>query len=144
MVDIFPQLYREAKAIVKSFVESANGVQLFGKTKVKVSNAYLYSSQEFPCVTIEELDNSNAEGETDLAEKRSQLMYEVNIYDKSPQKMERCRKLASVLDGYFSGKIGFNRTLSEPFPNEADSTIYRHLMRFEGYIDNETGIVSRK
>lgn len=144
MIDIFPQIYTELSAKLKEFSKSAEGLTLLGGSEIKVSDTHLKTSQYFPCVTIEEKNNSNAEGETDLVEKRSAVMYEINVYDNSPTKMEKCRKLAKVIDGYLSGIIGFERSMSQPFPNEADSTIYRYLMRYEGYVDNETGNVSRK
>lgn len=143
MVDIFPQIFKEIKEKLTAFEESEVGASLLGENRIKVSNTYLYSSQKFPCVTIEEQDNSNADGETDFTEKHSSLMYEINIYDNSKNMLEVCRRIARTIDEYMSVRMGFRRTIGEPFPNTADSTVYRYLLRYEGYIDTETGNISK-
>lgn len=143
MVDIFPQIFRELKERLTAFEQSVVGASLLGENRIKVSNTYLYSSQKFPCVVIEEMVNNEADGETDLHEKHSSLMYEINVYDNSKNMLEICRKIATVIDGYMSTEMGFKRVVGEPFPNTADSTVYRYLLRYEGYIDTETGNISR-
>lgn len=143
MIDIFPQIYKEIKERLTAFENSEVGMSLLGKKSIKVSDTYLYSSQKFPCVTVEEKSNEYADGETDFAEKHSDLMYEINIYDNSKNKLETCRKIATAIDGYMTGKMGFRRVMCEPYPNTADSTVYRYLLRYEGYIDTETGNISK-
>lgn len=143
MTDIFTQIFFELKAELAEFQTSDRGVALLGGKTIFAHNAYLRSTQDFPCATIEEKSNTNASGELDFVEKRSHLMYEINVYDNSKNRIEICRIIAGIIDEYMARKMGFSRITAEPFPNLADSTVYRYLMRYEGYLDTETGNISR-
>lgn len=141
MIDIYPQIYKGLKAELDKFSQSES--VLLNKRKISFHNSFIRFSQAFPCVVIEEKANTNSEGEMDFVEKSSSLMYEVNVYDDGKKKNETCRAIAKAIDGYMAGRLGFSRINMESFPNLADSTIERYLLRYEGYIDNETGNISR-
>lgn len=143
MIDIFPQIYSELKSYLEAFFRSVAGKNLIGNRKPSFHDEYPRSEQDFPCVTIEEKRNANSEGEMDLTEKRSEVMYEINIYDNGKRRKEVCRTLFKIIDEYMATRMGFLRVVGEPFPNIADSTVYRYLLRYEGYVDNETGNISR-
>lgn len=143
MIDIFPQIYAGLKAHIDLFSETEEGKALIENRSISYHDAYARSEQKFPCITIEEKANSNSTGETDLVEKKSNLMYEINVYDNGKKRTEVCRKLAVVIDKYMAETMGFLREFGEPFPNIADATVYRYISRYEGYIDNETGNISR-
>ena len=143
MIDIFPQIYAGIKSKINAYRDTAECAALIGSKPIAVRNAYSRVEQVFPCVVVEEKRNVISEDEMDLVEKRAELAYEVNVYDNGKKRTEVCRKLAAVIDEYMSKEMGFQRTVGEPFPNLADSTIGRYFSRYEGYCDTETGNISK-
>ena len=143
MIDIFPQIYAGIKAKLGLYRRSTEGTALLGTRNIEFHNAYTRVEQHFPSVTVEEKRNAISEDEMDLVEKRAELVYDVNVYDNGKNRTEVCRKIASVIDEYMAKEMGFQRTVGEPFPNVGDSTIYRYLLRYEGYCDTETGNITK-
>lgn len=143
MIDIFPQIYAGIKAKLGRYRQSAEGTALLGSKQIAFHNAYTRVEQKFPSVTVEEKRNAISEDEMDLVEKRTELVYDINVYDNGKKQTEVCRTIAGVIDEYMAKEMGFQRTVGEPFPNVADSTIFRYFLRYEGYLDTETGNISK-
>jgi len=143
MVDIFQQVFGTLRNAVNLFANSDIGKALLNNREVKVSASYQQETTTFPHITIEEKTNAYANSELDSREKFSSLMYEINIYDNSINKIAITRKLAQICNDALTN-LGFKRIFNEPLPNIADATIYRIIQRFDGYIDNETGKVYKR
>lgn len=135
MIDIFIQIYNGLKTAVNNYNSDA-----------KVYNAYVPSTASFPYISIEEKSNVEIANkrELDSAETMSRVMYEINIYDNTTNKIQVCRGLASVVNDYMSVLAGLKRTSNQPIPNTANTQIYRVVQRFEGYINNDTGVIYKE
>lgn len=143
MIDVYPQIFEELNNFIQAYMNSSNRATCLNKKQVKLRPEFEDSTSTFPYITIAEKGNEYADRELDNQEKHSSLVYDINIYDNSKNKMEICSKLAMVVNDYMSEKMGFMRTFHEPLPNIRDNTIYRITQRYEGYIDNETGVITK-
>lgn len=103
---------------------------------ITVSGEYIPMPSKFPCVTIEEKDNSvKLDFRTTNIENMAQVMYEVNVYsNKTSGRKAEARKVMQSVDGYMS-ELGLTRTMINPIPNLEDSTIYRLVARYEADVD---------
>ena len=135
MILVYPQIFGELKRRIVAIAAKTDG------RNVKVSNAFQPTIAEFPYITIEEKTNAFAQGELGNKEKFSLLMYEVNIYDNSQNKVENCYSFAKEINSFMTQSKGFKRIMCEPIPNVADAQVYRIVARFQGYIDNDTGAI---
>jgi len=141
MVDIFSQVFTVSQQAFIDYANSEQGkISLYNKSPI-VSPSYEPINTTFPYITIEEKSNIFAQKELGGNEKFSLIMYEINIYDNSIYHISVCRNLANVCNETLSRRFGFKRIFQEPMFNVADSTIYRILQRYNGYIDNQTGII---
>jgi len=143
MVDIFQYVLDTLESAVNEYADSSQGKLDLGNRTVKVAPSYQNSTTDFPNITIEEKTNVFADSELDSREKFSKIMYEVNIYDTSVNKLFVARTLAKICNETLTN-LGFKRIYNEPMPNTADATIYRIVQRFDGYIDNDNGVVYKK
>lgn len=103
---------------------------------INVSGEYVNAPASFPCVTIEQANSTVVKSfRTDQIENLTNVMYEVNIYsNKASGRKAEAKNIASKVDQYFSA-LGFTRTMLNPIPNLADSTIYRLVGRYTANID---------
>lgn len=86
----------------------------------------------FPCVSLIEADNAQLRRTqtNENYENHVRVMYEVNVYsDKHVGKKRECRSIMSCISDAMS-RLGFTRTMMNPFPNLEDETIYRIVARF--------------
>jgi len=143
MVDIFQYVLDTLENNVNDYADSPQGKLALNNRTVKVEPSYQASATVFPHITIEEKTNAFANSELDCREKFSTIMYEVNIYDNSVNKIFVARTLSKVCNDTLT-RLGFKRIYNEPIPNTADATIYRIVQRFDGYIDNDNGVVYKK
>lgn len=110
-----------------------------------VTGEYLRTPPSFPCVSIEERDNSSLRSTqtSSSLENHVVLMYEVNVYsNKKSGKKAECRALISVVDEEFM-RLGFNRRMLNPIPNLEDATIYRITARYQAVADKNHVIYRR-
>lgn len=143
MIDVYPQISTELESFIQAYMKSSERADCLQKKQVRVRTEFEDSTSSFPYITIGEKGNEYADNELDNQEKHSSLVYDINIYDNSKMKMKICSTLALVVNEYMSEKMGFKRTFHEPLPNVRDNTIYRITQRYEGYIDNETGVITK-
>ena len=110
-----------------------------------VVGEYVKSPARFPCVSIEESDNTmydNTQTSNNL-ENHASVTYEVNIYsNKSSGKKSECKAIASLIDNEFA-TLGFSRTMLQPIPNFEDATIYRIVGRFMGVVSKDKIVYRR-
>ena len=118
--------------------------------RTKYSNAYVVgeyvkSPPKFPCVSVEEIDNSaydNTQTSGSL-ENHASVTYEVNIYsNKTSGKKSECKAIASLIDNELA-TLGFSRTMLQPIPNVDDATIYRITGRYMGVVSKDKKIFRR-
>lgn len=143
MIDIYPQIYQELDTHIADYLKSEKCANVLKKKKVKLQPEFNANTTVFPYITIGEKGNTYADSELDNHELHSSLVFDINIYDNTKNKMEICSKLSLVVNDYMANKMGLRRTFNEPMPNLADATIYRITQRYEGFINNETGKITK-
>ncbi len=102
---------------------------------ISVYGEYVETPSAFPCVTIEERNNSVHERTRDLdgIEHNAELLYEINIYaNNASAKKSTAKAIASVIDEEMSAML-FTRTFKNPIPN-VDRTIYRLILRYKAVV----------
>ena len=106
-----------------------------------VTGVYVRAPEQFPCVSVTEMDNAALVGTQDTGsmENHASIMYEVNVYsNKAAEKKSECRAIATVVDNVLSD-LGFTRTMLNPIPNLDDASIYRVTGRYTAVVSkNET------
>ena len=144
MISVYPQIFNELQSHIDKTISSAKCPTCLTGKKVILRPEYDRNSTKFPYVTISEKGNAFADKELDNQEKHSSLVFDINIYDNSKNRMEICSELALIINFYMSEVMGFTRFMSEPIPNLMDATIYRIFQRYDGFIDNETGVITKR
>ena len=115
---------------------------------IYVTGEYVRAPARFPCVSIEERDNSVwRNSRTNDVEVHAAIMYEINVYsNKTTGKKQECKAIVQVADEAMR-KMGFTRTMLTPIQNLADATIYRMTGRYSGIVaqtgDNDFLIYKR-
>lgn len=110
---------------------------------VPISTGYQIDDPKFPCVVIDELNNTLNLRTLDVnGEYASDVSLEINIYSNSKTPRNEIRPIIKVIDEYMSTTIGAKRDLSQPTPN-ADNKIYRHTMRYSFIVDKNLTIYRR-
>lgn len=128
MIDIENEVFNYIATRLRSAVQG-----------IFVSGEYVQTPPKFPCVTIEQNDNSVvANFRTNKIENLVSVMFEINVYsNKDSGKKAQAKEIMSLVDGYMSG-LGFTRTMLSPLPNLEDSTIYRLTARYSADVDMTT------
>lgn len=106
---------------------------------------YVKSPQQFPSVSLVEMDNQSYQRTEDSgsAENHVSVMYEINVYsNKSVGKKAECKEIAALIDEQMLA-LGFARTMLQPVPNLDDATIYRILGRYSAVISKNNMIYRR-
>ena len=110
-----------------------------------VIGEYVKSPSQFPCISIEEIDNvayDKTQSSFSL-ENHANVSYEINIYsNKTSGKKSECRAISSLIDDEFA-TLGFSRTMLQPVPNVDDATIYRMLGRYVGVVSKDMKVYRR-
>ena len=106
-----------------------------------VSGEYIDAPAKFPAVTLIEVNNSVLPSmRTTTVENGTTVLYEVNVFsNKIGYKKSEAKDILEIIDAEMSA-IGFMRTMAQPTPNLADSTIYRITARYSGVIVPEYGV----
>lgn len=107
--------------------------------KPTISKKYvdIVNRENFPLVTIEEIDNTLSSASFGGNESVSNLAYEINVYaidkkynDEIISNINICRYLVQKIDYVLSECYHMRRIQVRPTPN-IDITIYRITMRYE-------------
>jgi hypothetical protein len=112
---------------------------------VYMVNAYISSPEQFPCVFLEEKNNSAYALTEDSAssENHAEVMYEATVFsNKAVGNKRECRKIAESLDAIMQG-MGFRRSMFNPVPNLADPSIYRIVARYTAVVSAKHEIYRR-
>lgn len=109
---------------------------------ISVNGTLVLSPSEFPCASIEEIDNTTY-GADSSGETHAAISYEVNIYSNSlnGKKLE-ATNIFDTIDNYFTG-LNFRRTSKKPITME-NGTIYRIVVRYTAVIDSNGRINRRR
>lgn len=126
------------------FTEIAKAVRT-AHPGVYVTGEYVRTPPSFPCVSIEEKDNSplqRTQTSTSI-ENHATLVYEVNVYsNKKSGKKSECRAISATIDDAFA-RIGFCRRMLNPIPNLEEASIYRITGRYQAVVDNNKTVYRR-
>lgn len=110
------------------------------QVEASYSNASIYGDvvevpSSFPCVTMQEIDNSVYEKSSDSSalENHARISYEFNIYSNLDSgKKSQAKNIQSIIDSVMEG-FNLTRTFCSPMPNQ-DRTIYRITSRYDGIV----------
>lgn len=133
MIDIEQEIY---KRVVNGLYTSF--------PKLHTYNVSMPVKAEFPCVTIEEIDNATVADTQDSGsnENHIRVAYETNVYsNKKNGRKAECKQIQSALDAEFL-KMGFTRMSSVPF-SQNDATLYRIVTRYTAIISKDKTIYGR-
>ena len=106
---------------------------------IAVSSEYRQVAEKLPHVYFEEIANSVVRSTQDSGclENHVRVNYNAEVFSgKVNGKKAEAKAIAAVIDDTMQ-RLGFTRTLKEPFPNESDATIYRIVMRYRGVIGRD-------
>lgn len=113
--------------------------------KLYMVGEYVRTPKSFPCVSLEERDNSvlsRTQTGSEI-ENHATLMYEANVYsNKANGKKAECRAIATALDAAMA-RLGFTRIMMNPIPNMDDATIYRITARYRAVVGKDKTIYRR-
>lgn len=113
--------------------------------KINIVSENSNTPARFPCVSIDELDNSTyTESLTQaLVENHAVVFYQLDYYSnlKTGRKLQ-CRKMASVADDVMI-KLGFIRDMLQPIENLDDPSIYRMTARYTAVVDQNYNFCRR-
>ncbi len=111
---------------------------------INVPQEFIKESAIFPTVTCYELVNTDNQNTNTQEINHTRLVYQIDIYTNSQTKKTESKEIQKVVYEFFSKEIGMNKTTGEPIFNLEDLSIYRYVMRFDGYIDNKTYRIYRR
>lgn len=134
MIDIEIEVFNEIATKLRAEV-----------SKITVYGEYVRTPAEFPCVIIEEKDNSvyeRSQTGTQI-ENHADLMYEITCYSNlTVGKKSECKAIFKIIDTKM-GELGFTRTSLNPISNINDATIYRMIGRYRAVVSNNNTIYRR-
>lgn len=110
-----------------------------------VLDAYTPSTPSFPCVTVQEIDNSSVVrtiGTRDT-ENFARLSYQIEVYSNAGEgRRTECRKIMGAISDALIAS-NFERELMYATPNYADATVYRLTARFRVIADAKNNTYRR-
>lgn len=108
---------------------------------VSVLSTYQSTTNNFPTVTIEEVDNSVYTPSKDSAGyQHSNLAFMIEIYTNGSRRMSDAKLLRSKIDNIMSKDYGMARGRPIVIPNYLDSSVYRYRLTYTGLIDKNKKI----
>ena len=133
MIDIENDVFSEVKQ---------EAVKVFPKLSMKGEEIRVPS--EFPCASLEEIDNYSYDKTVDSAsnENHAEITFELSVYsNKTSGKKSECKKIFAFIDNLMLD-MGFSRIMKKPQPIE-DSSVYRLIGRYRGVVDKDKNIYRR-
>lgn len=133
MIDIENDVFSEVKQ---------KAVKVFPKLSMKGEEIRVPS--EFPCASLEEIDNYSYDKTVDSAsnENHAEITFELSVYsNKTSGKKSECKKIFAFIDNLMLD-MGFSRIMKKPQPIE-DSSVYRLIGRYRGVVDKDKNIYRR-
>ena len=133
MIDIENDVFSEVKQ---------KAVKVFPKLSMKGEEIRVPS--EFPCASLEEIDNYSYDKTVDSAsnENHAEITFELSVYsNKTSGKKSECKKIFAFIDELLLN-MGFYRTMKKPQPME-DASVYRLIGRYRGVVSKDKKIYRR-
>ena len=133
MIDIENDVFSEVKQ---------KAVKVFPKLSMKGEEIRVPS--EFPCASLEEIDNYSYDKTVDSAsnENHAEIIFELSAYsNKTSGKKSECKKIFAFIDELLLN-MGFYRTMKKPQPME-DASVYRLIGRYRGVVSKDKKIYRR-
>ena len=133
MIDIENDVFSEVKQ---------KAVKVFPKLSMKGEEIRVPS--EFPCASLEEIDNHSYDKTVDSAsnENHAEVTFELSVYsNKTSGKKSECKKIFAFIDNLMLD-MGFARIMKKPQPME-DASVYRLIGRYRGVVSKDKNIYRR-
>lgn len=113
-------------------------------TDVTVLPTYPSTIPVFPCITVEELTNTNNTDTHDSAgDHHSDASIEIYIYTNGEDRISKAKSIRNRIDVIMNDNYNMLREDSRPIPNPADLTLYRYVLRYSYTIDSNKIIYRR-
>lgn len=111
---------------------------------ITVLPSYPSSTPVFPCVLLEEMDNTSNLGTIDSdGESCGDISFEVNIYSNSDNRATEIKSLRKIVDTLMADGYKMTRNFSAKTPNFMDTDCDRYTMRYDFTIDENKTIYRR-
>lgn len=127
MIDYYNNIYDTVANAVRTVYPDIN-----------ISGEYISSPSQFPCVTCEEIENTDIQDLVDSsrAEKFARLTYRIQVFSNNPNgKKAEAREIFSTVDSAIKN-IGFSRRTYTTTPDLYQSTMYCITATYEAVIDS--------
>lgn len=134
MPNVYDEIFQYAKKYIK---EQSN----YSPTILKDTPP----SKKFPLILIRQIKDNLYSENLDKTDQRFNLTYEIEIYsmDKgTTAKQIIADELIELINDVFDEHYGMNRRFNRQSPN-ADTDVYRWIMRYTGKIDENKKIYRR-
>ena len=128
MIDYMNEIFT---AVASELREEHNGVKVIGE--------YTRSPSEFPCVTLDEIENVTVRELVDssMTEKHAGVQYRLQVFsNKTSGKKAQARAIFATADNMLRG-MGFHRVTYSTTPEIYNSTIYSITATYEGIISSQ-------
>lgn len=113
-------------------------------TDVNVLQAYPETEPTFPCVVIEDSDNSVFTGTHDSSgDHHNEVSLEISIFTSGDTKVSSAKEIRNRVDAIMTDTFNMERTDSRPQRNYADSGIYKYFLKYSSIIDSNKVIYRR-
>lgn len=125
MIDKESEIYTSVRNAVKALYPD-----------LAMSSTYKQEPERFPFAYLEETESAAYRRTQDSGslERHALVNYSCEVFsNKLNGKKSEAKEIASAIDAEMQ-RLGFTRTIREPFPNESDASIYRIVMRWRGVI----------
>lgn len=110
------------------------------------SGEYIASPSQFPCMTCEEIENTDIADlfDSSRAEKYARLTYRIQVFSNKPNgKKAEAREIFSTADSAIKN-IGFKRKTYATTPDLYQSTMYGIQATYEAIIDSNGVVYGRE
>ena len=135
MLDFYNQIYTHIATATKT-----------AHSSVKVTGEYTRSPALFPCVTCEEIANTDIQElfDSSRAEKFARLTYRIQVFSNSINgKKTEARAIFATVDNSIK-ELGFHRATYTTTPDLYESTMYCITATYEAVIDSNGVIYGRE
>jgi hypothetical protein len=130
MRDFTNALYNDIKSAVQALYSNA-----------VVSKQYQSESAQFPCVTIVDIDNPEISHTLDYKERFSKPSWQIDIYADGSTGEIVAKKIRDVIIPICEDDYHLTRIEAHTVVNAADTTIYRYMLRYNGILNESSGII---
>lgn len=132
MIDIEQQVINIVKNALSGSVEH-------------IYSEYSASPSEFPCVMVQEIDNSMYINSQDASsfENHSEVSYQIDIYTTGTNKKFEAKRIAKLVDEALASKK-FTRVSCRQVSNAYDDKIYRYVVLYSAIIGKDYYVYSIK